>query len=205
MGSVLEALFTSQARVAVLELLILNSLSRYYLRQIASLTGQPVRAVQRELARLGSAGLLFETVEGNRKYYQADRQASVLPELRALLLKTAGLGGLLRRHIEDRRGSIAVAILFGSVARGTDTASSDVDLMVIGDVTGREIATLLASPKEILGREVNVVTMTANEFKKKVVEGNPFVMDVLREPKIFLMGGEDELRELAGRGPAETA
>jgi len=77
--------------------------------------------------------------------------------------------------------------------------------MVIGDVTGREIATLLASPKETLGREVNVVTMTANEFKKKVVEGNPFVMDVLREPKIFLMGGEDELRELAGRGPAETA
>src|SRR3990172_148481 len=111
MGSVLEALFTSQARVAVLELLILNSLSRYYLRQIASLTGQPVRAVQRELARLGSAGLLFETVEGNRKYYQADRQASVLPELRALLLKTAGLGGLLRRHIEDRRGSIAVGVL----------------------------------------------------------------------------------------------
>ena len=114
----LEALFTSQARVAVLELLILNSLSRYYLRQIASLTGQPVRAVQRAVAWLASAGLLFETVEGNRKYYQADRQASVLPELRALLLKTAGLGGLLRRHIEDRRGSIAVAILFAQSPGG---------------------------------------------------------------------------------------
>ena len=191
--------------MAVLELLIISSPSRYYLRQIGSLTGQPVRAVQRELARLASAGLLFETVEGNRKHYQADRQASVFPDLRALLLKTAGLGGLLRRHIEDRRGSIAVAILFGSVARGTDTASSDVDLMVIGDVTGREIATLLASPIETLGRELNGVTMTADEFKKKVVEGNPFVMEVLQEPKIFLMGGVDELRELAGRRPAETA
>jgi predicted nucleotidyltransferase len=191
--------------MAVLQLLLLNSASRYYLRQIATLTGLPVRAVQRELARLASAGLLFETGEGNRKYYQADRQASVFPDLRALLLKTAGLGGLLSRHIEDRRGSIAVAILFGSIARGTDTASSDVDLMVIGDVTGREISPLLASPKETLGRELNVVTMTADEFKKKVVEGNPFVMDVLQEPKIFLMGGEAELRELAGRRPAEAA
>jgi len=203
-GSTLEALFTSRARVAVLQLLILNSPSRYYLRQIASLTGLPVRAVQREVVRLEAAGLLTETEEGNRKYYSADRQAPIFAELRGLLLKTVGLGGLLEIYIEERRDSISVAFLFGSIARGTDNAASDIDLLVIGDVTGREMAGLLSSPTRTLGREVNVVTMTEAEFKKKVVEGNPFVTEVLQEPKIFLIGGEDEIRELAGRRPAQT-
>jgi len=203
-GQVLEALFTSQARVAVLKLLLLNAHGRYYMREIAALTRQPVQAIQRELARLEAAGLLSATVEGNRKYYQANRQASVFPELRALLLKTVGLGDFLRRHVEKSRTSIAQAFLFGSHARGTDHASSDIDLLVIGEASGRELAALLAPAREHLGREINAVTMTPAEFREKVAEENPFVLNVLREPKIFLIGGEDELRELAGRRPPEA-
>ena len=201
----LEALFTSRARVAVLQLLVLNSPSRYYLRQIAFLMGLPIRAVQREVVRLEAAGLLTETEEGNRKYYSADREAAIFTDLRALLLKTVGLGGVLESYIDGKRGAILVAFLFGSISLGTDTATSDIDLLVIGDVTGREMAGLLSSPAKTLGREVNVVTMTEDEFKQKVAEGNPFITGVLQEPKIFLVGGADELRELAGRGPAETS
>ncbi|OGO10183.1 MAG: hypothetical protein A2Y93_07715 [Chloroflexi bacterium RBG_13_68_17] len=197
-GSILEALVTSQARVALLELLLLNSESRFYLREISTLTGQPVRAVQRELARLSGAGLLVQTVEGNRKYYKANRQASVFPELRALLLKTSGLGDVLRRAIEKSRSSISLAFLFGSFARGTDDASSDVDLMVIGEVSGRELANMLSSSKQALGRELNVVLMPPAEFREKVAAGSSFISDVLQGPKIFLIGGEDELREVSG-------
>ena len=204
-GSVLDALFTSRARVAVLELILLNAANRYYLREIASLTGEPLRAVQRELARLKAAGLLLESVEGNRKYYQANRQASVFPELRALLLKTAGLGDSLRRAIKESQQSISLAFLFGSFARGTDDATSDIDLMVIGDISGRELSMLLSSPKQTLGREVNAITIPSAEFRAKVAEGNPFVSNVLQEPKIFLIGGEDELREVSGRTSVEAA
>jgi len=203
-GSILEALFTSQARVALLELLLLNSESRYYLREISSLTKQPVRAVQREVARLSGAGLLVQMVEGNRRYYKANRLASVFPELRALLLKTAGLGDTLRRAIDKSRSPISLAFLFGSYARGTDDATSDIDLMVVGEVSGRELANLLSSPRHALGREVNVVLMPPQEFREKVVDGNPFVLNVLQEPKIFLIGGEYELREISGRRPVEA-
>ncbi len=191
--------------MAVLQLLILNTPSRYYLRQIATLTGLPVRAVQREVARLEAAGLLTETEEGNRKYYSANRQAAVFADLRGLLLKTVGLGGLLESYIDEKRGSILVAFLFGSIAQGTDTAARDIDLLVIGDVTGRDMAGLLSSPAKTLGRELNAMTMTEDEFREKAAEGNPFITGVLQEPKIFLVGGEDELRELAGRRPAEAS
>jgi len=204
-GSLLETLFTSKARVAVLELLLLGSPSRFYLRQIAALTGQPVRAVQRELARLTSAGLLKETREGNRKYYQANREASVFPELRALLLKTVGLGDVLRDGLQGSRADIILAFLFGSIARGTDEASSDIDLMVIGNAPSRELANLLSSPRLTLGREINLVMMLPEEFRDRASTKDPFVERVLSEPKIFLVGTEGELREIAVRGATAAA
>jgi predicted nucleotidyltransferase len=204
-GSLLETLFTSKARVAVLELLLLGSPSRFYLRQIAALTGQPVRAVQRELARLTSAGLLKETREGNRKYYQANREASVFPELRALLLKTVGLGDVLRDGIQGSRADIVLALLFGSIARGTDEASSDIDLMVIGNAPSRGLANLLSSPRLTLGREINLVMMLPEEFRDRASTKDPFVERVLSEPKIFLVGTEGELREIAVRGATAAA
>ena len=108
------------------------------------------------------------------------------------------MGGTLRRAIDKSRSPISLAFLFGSYARGTDDATSDIDLMVIGEVSGRELANLLSSPRHALGREVNVVLMPPAEFREKVAGGSPFILDVLREPKIFLIAGEDELRELLG-------
>lgn len=204
-GSLLETSFTSQARVVVLELLLLNASDRFYLRQIAALTGQPVRAVQRELARLTSAGLLKESREGNRKYYRARREASVFPELRALLLKTVGLGRVLREGIQNSLSDISLAFLFSSFARGTEGASSDIDLMVIGCAPSRELASLLSSPRRTLGREINMVTMRPEEFKERASTGDPFVQRLLQKPKVFLAGTEDELRAIAGSGASAAA
>jgi predicted transcriptional regulator len=115
---ILEALFTSQARVEILKLLFLISSNRHYLREIATLTKQPVRAVQRELARLEAAGLVQSWTEGNRKYFQADRDLSVFPEIRALLMKTAGMKELVQQHLLEAVDSIQIAFLFGSYASG---------------------------------------------------------------------------------------
>ncbi|MGH2606757.1 MAG: nucleotidyltransferase domain-containing protein, partial [Anaerolineales bacterium] len=189
----LGALVTSRARVEILKLLMLNPGDRRYLREVASLTHQPLRAAQRELARLEGAGLLTATTEGNRKYYQANRHSPIFPEVKALLIKTVGLGDLFRQYLQDRRDSIQLAFLFGSYARGTEGSASDIDLMVVGEITGRELARLLAPVRETSGREVNTVCMTPAEFRAKARQGTPFLQEILRGAKVFLIGGEYEL------------
>jgi hypothetical protein len=129
---ILEALFTSQARVEIRKLLFLISSSRHYLREIATLTKQPVRAVQRELARLETAGLVQSWTEGNRKYFQADRDLYVFAEIRSLLMKTAGMKEFVQQHLLEAADSIQIAFLFGFFASGKEMPSSDIDLMIIG-------------------------------------------------------------------------
>ena len=199
---ILEALFTSQARVEILKLLFLISSKRHYLREIAALTKQPVRAVQRELARLEAAGLVQSWTEGNRKYFQANRDLSVFPDIRSLLMKTAGMKELVQQQLLEVSDSIHIAFLFGSYASGIDTPSSDIDLMVIGEITGRSLANVMAPAREILKREINPVITTTKEFQQKVLDKAPFIQSVLREPKIFLIGDEDELGEIARAGTA---
>jgi predicted nucleotidyltransferase len=202
--SLAEALFTSQARLAVLKLLLLNPDRRFYLREIAAKADLPVRAVQVEVARLEASGLLQSSVEGNRKYHQANRRAPIFPELRSLLLKTVGLGDALKESLRRASGEIEVACVFGSIAAGTDTASSDIDLLVVGAMTGRALAGLLAPLRESLGREINPVLMTKAEFRRKVRDGNHFLRATLEGPRIHLIGGDDELSELAGRGATQA-
>jgi len=197
---ILQALFTSQARVEVLKLFFLRSSSRHYMREISSLTNQPVRAIQRELARLEGAGLLLSSVEGNRKYFQANRQSPVFSELRALMVKTAGIVDQLKKILQTRSDAIHVAFIFGSFARASETSASDIDLMIIGAITSRELSRLLKPLKESLDREMNPVTIRAEEFQENVKKGDSFTQSILEEPKIFLIGDIDELQEMVGGG-----
>lgn len=197
---ILQALFTSQARVEVLKLFFLRSSSRHYMREISSLTDQPVRAIQRELARLEDAGLLISSVEGNRKYFQANRQSPVFSELRALMVKTAGIVDQLKKILQTRSDAIHVAFIFGSFARASETSASDIDLMIIGAITSRELSRLLKPLKESLDREMNPVTIRADEFQENVNKGDSFTQSILEEPKIFLIGDIDELQEMVGGG-----
>ena len=201
---ILGALFTSRARVEILQLLLLNPADRRYLREVASLAHVPLQAAQRELARLEAAGLLTAITEGNRKYYQANRESPIFPEIKSLLMKTVGLGDLFRQHLLEKSDSILVAFIYGSYARGSEESSSDIDLMVVGQITGRELAKLLAPVRETSGREVNTVSMTPTEFRAKAGKGNSFLADVVQGPKIFLIGGEHELGGLASAGKAQT-
>jgi predicted nucleotidyltransferase len=199
----LEELFSSQARVAILKLLLLNAGRRFYLREIASLTDQPVRAVQRELPKLDRIGLISHEVDGNRKYYQVDKDCPIFPELKSIFLKTVGLGDALREHLSERAGDIEVAFVYGSYASGDERLDSDVDLFVVGTIGARELSGVLATVKSDLAREINPVIMTPQEFAAKVASENHFVLSLLEEPKTFLVGYAEDLEALAGRREAE--
>ena len=201
----LEELFSSQARVAILKLLLLSGGRRFYLREIATLTDQPVRAVQRELPKLERIGLVGHTVSGNRKYYEVNRDCPIFGELKSIFLKTVALGDALRDHLDQAKGSIRVAFIYGSYARGEESLASDVDLFVVGTIDAMELSTALAPARAELSREINPVQMTPDEFRGKVASGNHFVLSLLEGPKTFLVGNAEDLESLAGRGKAEKA
>lgn len=196
----LNELFSSQARVAILNLFLANPENRFYMREIASLTRQAVRAVQRELPKLEAIGLLDQTVDGNRKYYQVNKDCPIFPELKSIFLKTVGLGDALRGYLDQVEGAIQVAFIYGSYAKGEESTTSDIDLFVIGSITAKELSRLLAPVQSELRRQINPVVMGRQEFQEKVAAKNHFVISLLGEPKIFLIGNEDELDRLVERG-----
>jgi predicted nucleotidyltransferase len=194
---VLKELFASGARVAILDLVLLHPRERYYQRQIAQLKKLVVGSVQQEMPRLEKAGIVLREEDGNRVYYRVNMHCPIYPELKAIFLKASGVGQILRKYFTKKVGEIRVAFIYGSVAKGGEEAWSDIDLLVVGDIKSRALAEILYDAKKDLSRSVNHSHYSPAEFAKKVREKNPFVLDVLSGPKIFLVGDADELGKLA--------
>ncbi|MBI3323307.1 MAG: nucleotidyltransferase domain-containing protein [Candidatus Omnitrophica bacterium] len=197
-----SALF-GKTRQAVLALLYGHDKEPFYLRQIVRAVSLGQGAVQRELARLTAAGLLVRTRRGNQVYYQANRSAAIFPELKSLLVKTAGAADILRAALAPYSDRVQVVLLYGSVAAGTDKSASDIDLLVIGKVSFGEVAEAVSAAQEKLQREINPSVYPPEEFRKKLLAGHHFAKQVFQGPKVFLIGGERELKRLGAKRLAD--
>ncbi len=152
--------------------------------------------VQRELARLTRAGILHRFEQGRHVFYQADRRCPVFDELRGLVVKTVAGADHLRHALTDLENRIAVAFVFGSMARGDDRAESDLDLLVVGDVSLQEVVTAIDSTQRTFAREINPIVYPAQELRSKLEGGHHFLTTVLADEKIFIIGTQNELGEL---------
>lgn len=186
--STLGRLLGSEARAKVLSALLLGAQERYYVRNLAKRLNLPPTAVSRELVTLEQLGLVRRQTEGRRLYGELNRRASALPELRILALKLGGISDALRSALEEHRSAVHWAFLYGSMASGRDTAASDVDLFVVGEMSSLELADLLRPTAELLGREINQYLIAPAEFREKRVTGRSFVSRVLAGPKVDLIG-----------------
>jgi predicted nucleotidyltransferase len=130
-----------------------------------------------------------------------NRAAAIFEELRAIVIKTVGLADVLRKAILPLQEQVDLAFIFGSIAQGKERITSDVDVMVIGDASFEDIVHAFYSTQEFLGREVNPVVMSVGEFSSKVLQGDRFVSRIVKEPKIFLKGGSDDLGKLVADRP----
>jgi len=193
----LSATLFGKTRRAVLSLLYSHTDESFYLREIARAAGVGLGAVQREVKHLSDSGIISRTVRGNQVYYQANPHCPIFQELKDLVIKTAGVGDVLRAALAPLAGRIGVALIYGSLARGKESRASDVDLLVVGDVTFAEVVSALGDAQETLGREINPTVYPPDEFQSKLGEGHHFLTSVSKEPCIFLIGGEDELERLA--------
>jgi predicted nucleotidyltransferase len=195
------ALF-GKTRSVVLGLLLLRPDERFHLRQIARLTGSGLGAVQRELAALTNAGILQREQSGRQVYFQANSTSPIFTELKGLLVKTSGIADVLRDALAPLQPRIRVAFLFGSFARGHQHSASDIDLLLIANpklLSFAEVAAAIVPLQTRLGREVNPTVYTPAEFARKWSAGHHFIRSVVQEPKVFLVGDEDELRTMARR------
>jgi len=190
--SAIDLLFSAYRR-KVLGLLLLRPEDSLHVREISRLTGVPAGSLHRELRALTEAGLLLREPMGNQVRYRANRACQIYTELTEIFRKTAGLADVLREALAPLAGRIAAAFLFGSLAQGTETATSDVDVFVIGEVSFAEVVEALSPLRQRLGRELNPVVMTPAEFAAQHAAGERFVARVMREPKLFLMGTDDDL------------
>jgi predicted nucleotidyltransferase len=185
-------------RQAVLRLLFGRADQRFYQRQIIRAAGLGSGAVQRELARLVRAGILTRTLEGRQTYFQANRDCPVFHELSGLIRKTFGIAEAIRAGLAALAAQVQLAFIYGSTATGTETAGSDVDVMVVGErITMRDVVSALSEAQRGLGREVNPSVYRTEEFCRKLAQGQHFLSSVVSGPKIFLIGDENELARLA--------
>ena len=186
-----DALFTATQQ-RVLSLLFGQPERSFFTKELIDLAGGGSGAVQRELARLQQSGLVVQTVLGNQKHYQANVQAPIFAELRGIVGKMLGPADALRQALAPIAAEVRLALLYGSVARRSDTAHSDFDLLLVSDtLTLEQVYAALAPAEQQLGRPVSPTLYTSAEFRKRLEQGNPFLTKILAGNTIALIGDKD--------------
>jgi predicted nucleotidyltransferase len=193
-GNILSETLFGQTRGAILSVLYGHVGKSYYLRQLARLTEIALGPVQREIRQLVAAGLIAKKTVGAQTLYSANEKSPVFREIKHLINKTVGMHDVLVDALDPLRERINLAFVYGSVARSRETEQSDVDLMIVGKVDFGEVVDQLARAEKTLNREINPTVYSIREFSKKV--GGNFLKTVLDEKKLFIIGDEDDLREL---------
>src|SRR5215467_8056890 len=192
-GILSETLF-GHTRGAVLSVLYGHVGEVFYLRQLARLTDITLGPVQRELRQLVDAGLVTKKTIGTQTFYTANQESPVFAEIKSLITKTVGMHDVLVAALEPLRRRINLSFVYGSVAQSRETSRSDVDLMIVGNVDFGAVVEKLAGAQRTLNREINPTVYSVKEFRKKAREN--FLKTVLSEKKLFIIGDEDDLREL---------
>ena|SRR5271165_1785088 len=177
-----------KTRQGILAATLVQPEKAWYVSELARRMGVPASSLQRELRDLSEVGILKTHKQGRMVYYQANADSPVFQDLRGLLFKTAGLVDVLAHALKPVAARLRAAFVYGSIAAGNERTESDIDLMVVGQVSPAELALPLRRARELLGREINPTVYTPTEFDKKRAANNPFLKQVLDKPKLFVVG-----------------
>ena len=187
-----------KTRQGILAATLVQSEKAWYASELAQRLGVPASSLQRELLDLCEAGILKTHKQGRMVYYQANRESPVFPDLRGLLLKTAGLVDVLAQALKPLARKMTMAFVYGSIAAGNEDSASDIDLMVVGQMAPEDLALPLRRARESLGREINPTVYTPAEFDRKRAANDSFLKQVLDKPRLVVIANKDELGKVAG-------
>lgn len=190
----LERLFTSRARVKVLETFLLNKNKEFHTRDLARRTCISPPYVMKELHNLKDLGILVEKREGNMVFYTINKSSSIVEDLKRMFLKTESVGKELFAVLDKDREKIKYALIYGSFAKGTEVTSSDIDLLVIGEVRENNILESVMKAQSRIGREINYIVWTEKAFLEKAGQKIALLREVSRTPVIMIIGDIDEFK-----------
>ena len=193
---ILDALLP-RTRQGILAAALMQPKKAWYVSELAQRMGVPPSSLQRELLKLTAAGILKTHRQGRMAYFQANTSSPLFPELRGLMLKTAGLVDVLAEALRPLAKKLRLVFVYGSIAAGTERSESDIDLLVVGSVSPAELALPLRQARELLDREINPTVYAPSEFEKKRKAKDHFLTRVLATPKLFVLGNPDELGKVA--------
>lgn len=203
-ASLASALFGKSMQV-ILATLYGRPDEEFYLRELARVAATTASSLQRDLAALVGAGIVLRAVRGHQVYFRANRACPVFDELRGLVVKTFGVTDVLKQALQPLSDGIDVAFVYGSVARGEERAASDIDLIVVGEVSFGDVIEALTPAQRKLGREINPTVFSPVEFADRLREANHFVSTVLAEKQLFVIGGANELEGVVRKRRAAGA
>jgi len=191
----LTRLLSSRVMAEVFRLLVGADARELHVREIARQARLNDATVRQELKRLADLHLVTLRRDGNRAYYRAETSNPLYLDIRNIVLKTSGLVDILRQALIKKPG-IRLAFVFGSLASGGEKPASDVDLMIVGSVSLRQLSKWLSGVAGRIGREINPHVFAPQEFARRRQERDHFLASVLGAPKLFVIGTEDELAEV---------
>lgn len=183
-------------RTRILSALLLHPDVSLHARELARRIDALPGSTNRELIKLADAGILLRQPVGNQVHYRANRDGPVFSELAGLLRKTSGLATVVSNALLPLAERIEFALIFGSVARGAETAASDIDVLILGDIDFAEGLEALYPAQAQLQREINPVVYQTGDFLAKLAANNTWAREVVERPKLFLIGGADEFGKL---------
>lgn len=191
----LSSLISSGTRRKILTQFLSHPDEKYYVRQLAVILGVSVGTIHRELIRLQGSGILNSDNVGNLRFFRVNKASPVFKELKQIIFKTEGVQGRLKAELKNLKG-LKTAFIYGSFAKGEENAHSDIDLFLLGDISEDELIQKISGLEGEFDREINFTIYTVSDFKKEMKRGGSFLSDVIKNPKIFLLGSMDVLNEL---------
>jgi len=195
MTSKMDKLFGSKTRVALLGKLVMNPDKSFYLRELSRELKIPYSMLYKEEKNLASLGMVTEEKKGKITLVSMNKNLPYLAELKNLIIKTVGLGDLLR-NLFSRLEKIRYALVFGSFASGEESGSSDVDLLIVGNISEEKILSVVSLVEKEVVREINYVLWSEEEFMKRVNDKHHLLREIANKPVIMLVGEEDEFRRI---------
>jgi len=190
-----NALFTTTQQ-KVLGLLYAHPDKSFYTKEILRLTGMGVATIKRELDRMLAAGILSMNKIGNQHHYQANKSCPIYSDLLNIVRKTFGVADVLQEALEPLNSQIDLAFVYGSMSKGMDTASSDIDLLVVTEsLVYADLMNVLTDAETVLGRPINPSIYTAQQIKKKIKQKNAFITRLMEQPKLWVKGSDDDIKE----------
>jgi predicted nucleotidyltransferase len=192
----LKELFTSEIRILLLNAFLMNPDSEYYLRQLAGKFNVSPRQISVELQNLKKIELITRRISGKQHYYRINNSHPIFHELQNIFIKTIGVKSVIEKSLKKFINLINFAFIYGSMAKGDASANSDIDLMIIGEISGRKISSEMIHAGNKINREINFNIISFEEFSNRLKSNDHFINSIYKDSRLFLIGDQNEFERL---------